>query len=48
MQRRNNRRSPAPRTKSVYVHRYSRYRFGHWENVCQHYRSLPRQLLLDF
>ena len=42
------RRSSASRTKTVFVHRYRRYRFGRWENVCQHFRSPPRQLTLGF
>ncbi|KRT56958.1 hypothetical protein Ga0076813_10716 [endosymbiont of Ridgeia piscesae] len=27
--------------KSVYVHAYSRFRYGRWEYVSQHYRSMP-------
>lgn len=38
-----------PRVKSVFVHRYPRFRLGRWEDVCQHYRSLPQpQLSFDF
>lgn len=38
-----------PRVKTVFVHRYQRFRFGRWEDVCQHYRSLPQpQLVFDF
>ena len=32
--------------KTVFVHNYSRFRFGRWESVCQHYRSHPGQLTL--
>lgn len=32
--------------KSVYVRRYSRFRLGKWESVCQHWRSHPGQLEL--
>ncbi len=28
--------------KVVHVVSYMRYRFGHWERVCKHMRSLPR------
>lgn len=48
MTRRHHRRSSAPRTKNVFVHSYPRYRFGRWEQVCQHYRSQPQQLTFDF
>ncbi|AGQ75804.1 hypothetical protein FHU10_2827 [Serratia fonticola] len=27
--------------KTVLVHQYLRFRFGRWEHVCQHMRSLP-------
>lgn len=27
--------------KSVLVRKYQRYRYGKWEDVCQHLRSLP-------
>ncbi|CAG8865301.1 hypothetical protein PS627_01206 [Pseudomonas fluorescens] len=47
MSYRHRRRSSAPRNKPVYVHAYPRWRFGRWEHVCQHYRSLPHQLTLD-
>lgn len=47
--RTNRRRRSAPRVKTVFVHRYPRFRFGRWEDVCQHYRSLPQpQLSFDF
>lgn len=36
------------RLKSVFVRAYDRYRFGRWENVCQHYRSHPGQMSFDF
>lgn len=36
-----------PRIKTVFVHRYRRFRLGRWEDVRHHYRSLP-QLVLDF
>ena len=42
------RRSPAQRVKTVYVHRYPRFRFGRWEDVTDHYRSPPGQLSFDF
>lgn len=32
--------------KSVFVNAYLRFRFGKLENVCQHYRSYPNQLVL--
>ncbi len=34
------------RSKSVYVRRYNRRRFGRVEQVRQHWRSYPRQLSL--
>lgn len=34
--------------KIVFVRAYLRLRFGRWENVCQHYRSLPDQFSLSF
>jgi hypothetical protein len=34
--------------KSVFVRAYHRLRFGRWESVCQHYRSLPFQYALNF
>jgi hypothetical protein len=38
-----------PRVKTVFVHRYQRFRFGRWEDVRHHYRSLPQpQLVFDF
>lgn len=32
--------------KSVYVRTYTRFRFDRIENVCQHWRAYPRQLVL--
>ncbi len=32
----------AIREKPVFVHSYQRFRFGRWEDVCQHWRSWPR------
>jgi hypothetical protein len=29
-------------SKCVLVHQYRRFRFGRWEDVTQHLRSLPR------
>ncbi len=29
--------------KCVPVRRYQRFRFGRWEDVCKHYRSLPNR-----
>lgn len=34
------------RLKNVFVRTYRRFRFGRWENVCQHWRSMPGQLQL--
>lgn len=34
------------RTKSVYVRRYTRRRYGRWETVSQHWRSHPGQMSL--
>lgn len=34
------------RSKNVFVRAYTRIRFGELENVCQHWRSHPHQLLL--
>ncbi|MFP6850774.1 MAG: hypothetical protein VCA57_18995 [Pseudomonas sp.] len=45
--RRQRRHSPQ-RDKVVHVNRYRRWRFERWEIVCEHYRSLPRQLAFDF
>lgn len=36
------------RIKSVFVRAYVRFRFGRLENVCQHWRSHPGQLELNF
>lgn len=48
MPRRNPRRSSAPRFKTVFLRTYPRYRFGQWEQVCEHFRSAPQQLAFDF
>jgi hypothetical protein len=45
--RRQRRHSPQ-RDKVVHVNRYQRWRFERWEDVCEHYRSLPGQLVFDF
>lgn len=37
-----------PRSKTVFVHAYHRFRFGRWENVTSHFRSHPGQLSFDF
>lgn len=34
------------RPKTVYVREYTRFRFGKFESVCQHWRSHPGQLSL--
>lgn len=34
--------------KPVFVNEYDRFRFGKWEHVCSHYRSLPGQLDFGF
>ena len=34
--------------KGVTVRPYVRFRFGQWENVCGHCRSLPGQMELPF
>lgn len=34
--------------KSVFVRAYMRFRFGRFERVCQHYRSLPYQMKFAF
>lgn len=36
------------RPKVVHVCHYVRYRLGRYEHVREHWRSLPRQLLLPF
>lgn len=36
------------KVKDVFVHAYPRFRFGKWENVCQHWRSAPGQLTFNF
>ena len=36
------------RRKPVFVNEYDRFRFGKWEHVRSHYRSLPGQLSFDF
>jgi hypothetical protein len=45
--RRQRRHSPQ-RDKVVHVNRYRRWRFERWEDVREHYRSLPGQLVFDF
>lgn len=42
------RRSRRSREGQVFVHSYSRFRFGRWEDVCAHFRSYPGQLAFDF
>ncbi len=32
--------------KGVHVRAYVRFRFGRWENVCEHCRSYPDQMEL--
>jgi hypothetical protein len=34
------------KSKNVFVRAYIRFRFGKWENVCQHWRSQPYQYVL--
>lgn len=34
--------------KTVFVHAYSRFRFGRWESVISHFRSHPGQMSFDF
>jgi hypothetical protein len=34
------------RWRSVFVHAYTRFRFGRRESVCQHWRSHPGQMQL--
>jgi len=34
--------------RSVHVNPYTRFRFGQWESVCEHYRSPPGQLAFTF
>lgn len=36
------------RAKTVFVHRYVRFRFGRLEHVRQHWRSPPSQLAFNF
>lgn len=36
------------RFKGVFVRNYVRFRFGRIENVCEHWRSHPGQLSLNF
>lgn len=36
------------RFKGVFVRAYVRFRLGRLENVCQHWRSHPGQLTLNF
>lgn len=37
-----------PGSKTVFVHAYSRFRFGRWESVISHFRSHPGQMSFDF
>lgn len=39
---------PASKVKNIFVHRYTRFRFGRTENVCQHWRSAPGQMEFNF
>ncbi len=43
-------RRPTPGwRKTVHVNPYDRFRYGHWERVCEHYRSPPgSQLAFNF
>ena len=34
------------KVKTVHVCQYTRYRFGRFESVCQHWRSHPGQMSL--
>lgn len=36
------------RAKLVHVRAYTRFRFGRWENVCSHWRSMPGQYEFAF
>lgn len=36
----------AVKVRDVFVRAYRRFRFGKWEDVCQHWRSHPGQLEL--
>ena len=38
--------SYAYKRRNVFVRAYVRFRFGRIENVCQHWRSNPQQLIL--
>ena len=42
------RRLTPQQLKVVHVDPYRRFRFGRWESVCEHYRSMPGQLVFDF
>lgn len=37
-----------PDLRPVHVDPYYRFRFGRWESVCEHYRSMPGLLAFDF
>lgn len=41
-------RHPMQQIRSVHVSSYTRFRFGRWEDVCEHWRSHPGQLAFDF
>lgn len=40
-------RRKALSSKTLFVHAYSRFRFGRWESVISHFRSHPGQLSFD-
>lgn len=47
--RRRPRRHLHSRIKTVHVNPYTRFRFGRWESVCEHWRSPPgTQLAFEF
>lgn len=37
-----------PGSKTVFVHAYSRFRFGQWESVISNFRSHSGQMSFDF
>ena len=41
-------KSHGTKPKPVFVNAYVRWRFGRWEDVCSHFRSLPGQLDFGF
>lgn len=46
---RRTRRLGSQRLRSVHVNPYARFRFGRWEDVCEHWRSPPgTQLAFEF